>query len=279
MTRRTMLFAGLVALAVLLSGQVITAWPGASVASPATQRSRPGGSQPPGPTPRPSVSSPPTTPRPPKPPRKPGGKPGLSRSAYLAALGVKRVTGGGGVALTFDDGPHPTHTPQILALLRAHRVRATFCLVGIEAYRYPRLVAQIVREGHSLCNHSWLHELDLGKRPAAEIRENLARTNAAIRRAVPGARIGYFRHPGGLWTKAAATVSRQLGMVPLDWNVDPSDWDDATAAQISQRVLAQSRTGSVILLHDGGGDRAATVAACRTFIPALKRKYRVVPLR
>jgi peptidoglycan/xylan/chitin deacetylase (PgdA/CDA1 family) len=75
------------------------------------------------------------------------------------------------------------------------------------------------------------------------------------------------------------TVSRQLGMVPLDWNVDPSDWDEATPAQIYQRVLGQSRTGSVILLHDGGGDRAATVTACRTLIPALKKRYRIVPLR
>ena len=68
-------------------------------------------------------------------------------------------------------------------------------------------------------------------------------------------------------------------MVPLDWTVDPSDWDDVTPALVYQRVLGQARTGSVILLHDGGGDRAATVTACRTLIPALKTRYRVVPLR
>jgi peptidoglycan/xylan/chitin deacetylase (PgdA/CDA1 family) len=74
-------------------------------------------------------------------------------------------------------------------------------------------------------------------------------------------------------------VTRELGMVPLDWTVDPNDWDDATAAQIEARVLGQARTGSVVLLHDGGGDRANTVTACRTLIPTLKGRYRVLPVR
>ena len=276
------MLAGLMVLALLLGAQVINSWPGETLASPAAL-SDPGGHTAP-PTPSPTAHPTPSAtttgrPRPNPPPRPPGTKPTNRRAIYLAALGVKRTTAGGGIALTFDDGPHPTYTPQILALLRAHRIRAVFCLVGIEVDRHPGLVAQIVREGHSLCNHSWHHELDLGKRPAAEIRANLTRTNAAIRRAVPGARIPYFRHPGGEWTQAAVTVTRQLGMVPLDWNVDPSDWEDVTPAQVYNRVLGQARLGSVILLHDGGGDRAATITACRTLIPALKSRYRVVLLR
>jgi peptidoglycan/xylan/chitin deacetylase (PgdA/CDA1 family) len=196
----------------------------------------------------------------------------------LAALGVRRVTGNTGVALTFDDGPDPVHTPRILAILRANGVRAMFCVVGSQVQRHPQLVAQMAREGHTLCNHSWRHEVELGTWPPDLIRENLIRTNAEIRRAAPRAKIPYFRHPGGAWTAAAVRVSRDLGMVPLHWSVDPRDWTKPTADTIAARVLAQAGPGSVVLLHDAGGDRSATVTACRSMIPALKREHRLVRL-
>jgi peptidoglycan/xylan/chitin deacetylase (PgdA/CDA1 family) len=276
-TRRAALLAGFAVLAMLLSGQVIAGWYDRPTALAAALRNI---DRRPAPTPpTPPGAAPTARPQPPPPP---GGRPPRkrdSRAAYLTALGVKRTTTGGGVALTFDDGPHPTWTPKILALLRTHRLKAMFCLVGTEVQRYPGLVAQMVREGHAVCNHSWRHEFDLGKRPAAEIRANLQRTNAAIQRAAPGSRIAYYRQPGGLWTRAVVQVSRALGMVPLDWTVDPTDWADVTAAQIKARVLRQARKGSVILLHDGGGDRAATTAACRKMLPDLKRRFRIAPVR
>jgi peptidoglycan/xylan/chitin deacetylase (PgdA/CDA1 family) len=194
-------------------------------------------------------------------------------------MGVKRLTGSRDIALTFDDGPHPYYTPEILALLRGHRIKAVFCLVGTEVRRHPRLVAQIVREGHTLCNHSWHHELKLGSAPAAKIAANLAATSAEIRRAVPGARIPYFRQPGGLWTPTLVKVVRGQGMTPLGWSVDPVDWENPPAHLITSRVLSQTTAGSVVLLHDAGGDRGGTVTACRTLIPALKQRFRLVPLR
>jgi peptidoglycan/xylan/chitin deacetylase (PgdA/CDA1 family) len=194
-------------------------------------------------------------------------------------MGVKLRTGSAGVALTFDDGPHPVHTPQVLALLRQHKVRAVFCVVGSEVHKYPHLVAQIAREGHTLCNHTWAHELKLGSEPVAKIRANLVRTNVEIRRAVPGAAISIYRQPGGKWTPQVVQVARQLGMKSLGWTVDPKDWEKPTANVISARVFAAAEPGAVILLHDAGGDRTATVAACRTLIPALKRHYKLIQLR
>jgi peptidoglycan/xylan/chitin deacetylase (PgdA/CDA1 family) len=282
LTRRAALLSGLAVLVLLLGGQVVTGWNGRSPA-PARAAAPPAGSTTdPTPSPLPTPSKPSRTqrPTPPRPPVRPNQPPaGGGRAAYLAAIGVKRTTAGGGVALTFDDGPNPIWTPQILAMLRQHRVRAVFCVVGTEVHQFPWLVAQIVREGHALCNHSWHHELNMGTRPDAEIRANLLRTNAEIRKAAPGAKIAYYRQPGGLWTQPIALIARSLGMTPLGWNVDPSDWEEPTTAQIQSRVMAQSRRGSVILMHDGGGDRATTVAACRTLIPGLKNKFRIVPLR
>jgi peptidoglycan/xylan/chitin deacetylase (PgdA/CDA1 family) len=286
-TRRSALFSGLAVLLVLLCGQVVGVWNArpptdvASVSSLGPRDTAPptAPNAPPAPSPEPDPTAGPgrtgggTKP----PPRKRRGK--QTRAQQLAALGVQRSTGGRGVVLTFDDGPHPAYTPQILALLRKHRVKATFCLVGTQVRRYPRLVAQIAREGHTLCNHSWHHELYLGREPAGTIRQNLARTSAEIRRAVPGARIPYYRQPGGLWTASVVRAARELGMASLDWSVDPVDWKKPPARAIVARVRGQVKHGSVILLHDAGGEREGPVAACRTLVPELRRRFGVTVLR
>jgi peptidoglycan-N-acetylglucosamine deacetylase len=222
------------------------------------------GAKPSPPAPGPSPSA---TPGPPK----PRGK--------IGPFGSRRMTGGKTVALTFDDGPHAIWTPQVLDRLRVAKVKATFCVVGSQVRRNPELVRRIVREGHTLCNHSWRHELDLGKLPAAAIKANLLATNHEIRRAVPGAKIPYFRQPGGKWTQAVVTAARELGMTSLDWDVDPRDWETKDAHQIGTRVIAHARPGSIILLHDGGGDRHGTLAACPDMIQTLRTRYGISQLR
>jgi peptidoglycan/xylan/chitin deacetylase (PgdA/CDA1 family) len=189
-----------------------------------------------------------------------------------------RTTGKPAVALTFDDGPHPVWTPKVLDLLRAAGITATFCLVGTEVRRYPDLVRRIVAEGHTLCNHSWRHELNLGARPVAAIRANLVATNQEIRRAVPGAAIPYYRQPGGRWTASVVGVAQQLGMRALDWDVDPRDWETKSAVDIGTRVLSHARPGSIVLLHDGGGDRLGTLLACPAMIKALMDRYGIARL-
>jgi peptidoglycan/xylan/chitin deacetylase (PgdA/CDA1 family) len=197
----------------------------------------------------------------------------------LGPLGTKRLTGSKAVALTFDDGPHPEWTPKVLDRLRAERVKVTFCLIGKQVRRYPALVARIVREGHSLCNHSWQHDLNLGEKTEEEISADLARTTRQIRQAVPGVAVPYYRQPGGNWTPEVVEVSKKQGMVPLHWDVDPSDWEEPGARVISERVAQQARAGSIVLLHDGGGDRSGTLAASPEVIRTLRSEYGIVRLR
>ena len=192
--------------------------------------------------------------------------------------GSQQFTGSEAVALTFDDGPSPKWTPKVLALLRRHRLKATFCMVGVEVKRHPKLVRDIVRDGHTLCNHSWDHDMRLGKRSAAYIKRNLARTNAAILAAAPGSSVPYFRQPGGMWTRRGVQVARGLGMTPLHWTVDPQDWRKPPASQIASFVRRETKRGTIVLLHDGGGDRSHTYTALRQVLPHLTRRFHLTAL-
>ncbi|WP_329100679.1 polysaccharide deacetylase family protein [Micromonospora sp. NBC_01699] len=187
-------------------------------------------------------------------------------------------TGSRGVALTFDDGPNPVYTPQVLAELARFRVRATFCLVGELAAAYPELVRAIAAAGHTLCNHSWSHDPDLGSRSKAAIRTDLTRTNAAIRAAVPDALILYYRQPYGGWTAGAVATARELGMTSVHWDVDAEDYSRPGAGNIASNVTAGVVPGSIVLMHDAGGNRQQTITALRTILPNLLRRLNLVPL-
>jgi peptidoglycan/xylan/chitin deacetylase (PgdA/CDA1 family) len=193
-------------------------------------------------------------------------------------FGAHVTTGTPRVALTFDDGPDPRYTPQVLAALREHHVKATFCVVGENAQDHPDLIQAIVADGHTLCNHSWHHDVTLGKRSPDVIRADLERTNEAIRAAVPNAPIVWYRQPGGAWTRPVVSVAQQLGMSPLHWAVDPSDWEAPGAGKITAAVLTQVEPGSVVLLHDAGGDRQGTVDALARILPDLTSRFELEAL-
>ncbi|WSN10737.1 polysaccharide deacetylase family protein [Micromonospora sp. NBC_01699] len=192
--------------------------------------------------------------------------------------GSRITTGAREVALTFDDGPDPEYTPQVLELLARYRVKATFCLVGQQVSAHPELVRAIVDAGHTLCNHSWSHDVGLGARTRTAIRTDLARTNAAIRAAVPGARIVYFRQPGGAWTSGVVATAWELGMTSLHWTVDPRDWTRPGAGNIASIVTAGVGAGAIVLMHDAGGDRQQTISALRTILPNLLRRFELESL-
>ena len=158
-------------------------------------------------------------------------------------FGSRMTTGTLQVALTFDDGPDPKYTPEVLALLDEYQVKATFCLVGEMAAQFPELVREIVERGHTLCNHTWNHDVELGKKTKAVIRADMKRTNDAIHAAVPDAKISYFRHPGGAWTQAAVDVAKELGMSSLHWTVDPQDWTKPGAKIIEKVVSTDTALG------------------------------------
>jgi peptidoglycan/xylan/chitin deacetylase (PgdA/CDA1 family) len=193
-------------------------------------------------------------------------------------FGARRSTGTPQVALTFDDGPDPTYTPQTLDLLRRYNVKATFCLVGINVRAFPELVRRIADEGHTLCNHSWSHDTGMGLRSKASIKADLERTNAEIHKAAPGHKVSYYRQPGGAWTASIVAVARQLGMTSLHWAVDPQDWTRPGASSISSRVNSGTARGSIVLMHDAGGDRRGTVSALRSILPNLTRRFQLAAL-
>ncbi|HZM81603.1 MAG TPA: polysaccharide deacetylase family protein [Candidatus Limnocylindrales bacterium] len=205
------------------------------------------------------------------------GRPPLPENAN-GPFGSWRNTGTAEVALTFDDGPDPQWTPQVLELLRLYKVKATFCLVGVNVVKFPHLVRAMAAEGHTLCNHTWGHDLGLGNRGYGAILADMQRTTGAIRAAVPNAKVSYFRHPGGRWTAAAVSAAKSLGMTALHWDVDPKDWRKPGAQAISTMVKSSAIPGAIVLLHDGGGDRRGTVEALRSILPNLTARFPLVAM-
>lgn len=198
-------------------------------------------------------------------------------------FGSMATTGTKSVALTFDDGPEPVGTPQILDLLKANGVKATFCLVGRQANAYPGLVRRIVAEGHTLCNHTYNHPTDLGKKTQDVMLKEIQDTSNAIRRAVPNAVIKYFRAPGGNFTAELVSVAASRGMRPLYWSLDTRDWEfskypkgSAMTNHIIAVVQSKIRRGSIILSHDY--KKPDTIAAYRKLLPWLKANVTLVPL-
>ncbi|WP_393059123.1 polysaccharide deacetylase family protein [Streptomyces sp. LN549] len=190
--------------------------------------------------------------------------------AEQAGTGIVDSTRHGGrtLALTFDDGPNPTDTPQLLKVLRKHHVKAVFCLWGDHVREHPELVRAIVAGGHTLCNHTMRHE-DLASWTPERIRADLAAANAEIHRAAPGVRIPYFRAPYGSWGQSPEVASG-LGMQPLGWRLAIGDWEPPGTDELVRRIKEGITPGSVVLLHDGGGDRSRTVAAVDRIVPELR---------
>lgn len=182
------------------------------------------------------------------------------------------------VALTFDDGPREPHTSQILDVLADQGVKATFFLIGENAGRHPEVVRRIVDEGHAIGNHSWSHPR-LGSASAATVADEIGRTDALIER-LTGVRTTLFRPPyghlGRSLTGAGAEPARR-GHLLVMWSVQVNDWATDSALTVAVRSLRGVEPGSIVLLHDGGGDRGHTVTATRWMVGRLARQgYRMV---
>lgn len=204
--------------------------------------------------------------------------PSATRTAVAArSPSLITTTGSAAVALTFDDGPGP-YTAGMLDLLDRYHVKATFCLIGRQVRAYAAVVRRMVADGMTLCNHTWDHDERLRTRADARVRDELRRTNQAIQAVVPGARIAYFRNPGGAFGPNTVRIAASMGMKPLMWNVDPRDWANPGTRAIIANVLGHTHRGSVVLSHDGGGVRTPTLAAYRAIIPNLRGRFRLIAL-
>jgi len=172
------------------------------------------------------------------------------------------------IALTIDDGPHPTWTPKVLAVLARHGIRATFCMVGENVARNRDLVARVTDAGHQIANHTYTHPMDLAKQARTRIDEQITRTTELLTTA-EGQAPALFRAPGGAWSPRILAACRAAGLRPLDWSVDTVDWSRPGVRSIAEAILTKTRSGSIILNHDGGGNRAQTVEALGIALPRL----------
>jgi peptidoglycan/xylan/chitin deacetylase (PgdA/CDA1 family) len=192
---------------------------------------------------------------------------GLPTSPAEAVTPCSRGT----VALTFDDGPHGTYTPQVLDVLAARKVRATFFQVGTRVASSPKLTKRTHQEGHRVGNHTWNHE-NLTQLSSSAIRDTLGRTNRRIRDA-GAATPTLVRPPYGATNSRVASVISDLGMSQVRWNIDPQDWRTGrSAATIRTLVLDGLRDGGNILLHDGVANSKSTVAALPGIIDGIRAR-------
>ena len=158
------------------------------------------------------------------------------------------------VYLTFDDGPHPTYTPRVLDVLARHNARATVFGVGSLAERWPLIIQRIAHEGHTLANHSWSHESLAGVSNAAFDR-SVGRTQEILGPlATP-----CLRPPFWDISRFTEDWANELGLRLVGWSYSPNDWEQTPAEAIADSLVARAAPGAVLLLHDGGGPRSATV--------------------
>ena len=181
------------------------------------------------------------------------------------------------VALTFDDGPNPPYTQQILNILQSRGVPATFFVVGQRVAANPEIVQAEVAAGYPVGNHSWSHP-ELSKLSEEEVQSELSRTSDILQE-VAGYRPTVFRPPYGDYNQTVQNAASEENMELILWDNSPDDWRLPGAKVISERAISAAHNGSVILLHDGGGDRSQTVAALPVIIDGLEaRGFRFVSL-
>jgi len=153
------------------------------------------------------------------------------------------------IAMTFDDGPSAVLTPKLLDLLAAHHIKATFFVIGENVAEHPEIVARAAREGHEIANHSWSHP-NFGKMSQESVRSQVQRTDDAIKSAT-GKRPTLLRPPyGSITEREKRWIHDEFGYDIILWDVDPLDWKRPGPAVVRNRILKETRPGSIVLSHD-----------------------------
>jgi peptidoglycan/xylan/chitin deacetylase (PgdA/CDA1 family)/spore germination protein YaaH/GT2 family glycosyltransferase len=201
--------------------------------------------------------------------------PPIAKQAVAGPVGRKleEVHASGLVALTFDDGPDPVWTPRILDVLRREHVPGTFFVIGKEAQAHPELLREEIRSGDVIGNHTYSHP-DLNTSPAWRTKAEILGAQAVIE-GITGRKPTMFRSPYGGGDHAARgpgsdQLAADLGLHAVSWNVDSGDWLRPGPGIITTRVTHAPPSRAVVLLHDGGGDRAQTLAALPQIIHTLR---------
>ncbi|MEU9125239.1 polysaccharide deacetylase family protein [Streptomyces sp. NPDC048506] len=172
--------------------------------------------------------------------------------------------------ITIDDGPDPVWTPKVLEVLKKHDVKAVFCMIGPQAKAHPELVKQVVAAGHKLCDHTVSHNTGMDHQSESYQSQQILDAQKMIEDAAGGAKVEYYRAPGGAFTPYSRKLAADHGMRPLGWNVDSKDFEGCGVETIEATVRGELRNGPTVLFHDGGGNRARTVESLDRLLPWMK---------
>ncbi|MCB0246938.1 MAG: polysaccharide deacetylase family protein [Anaerolineae bacterium] len=202
-------------------------------------------------------------------------QPAVTRATQLG-LPTHSPSGAPILYLTFDDGPNPVLTPQIVALLDRYDAKATFFVIGVHLNRSPAALQPVAENGHTIANHTWNHSSLVGLGPEG-IASQLNRTADLVKETVgellpAGSRMRYLRPPYGAVDDALINQAEDLGYQIVTWDIDPKDWQRPGAAAISSAVINRAFPGAIVVMHDGGGGSQQTVTALETILEALSKQ-------
>lgn len=176
------------------------------------------------------------------------------------------------IALSFDDGPNPKYTPQILDLLKQYHAKATFFVIGSRVLQYPDLARREAQEGHEIANHTYHHNR-IKRLSPEELREEIEKTGSTIA-SVTGQIPHLFRPPGGYYDEIIVNTAKEAGykVVMWSWHQDTRDWSQPGTDRIVNLVLSNARNGDIVLFHDHGRNRLQTVNALKQILPELQQR-------
>lgn len=188
---------------------------------------------------------------------------GYHQQDYIATMG-QIEEGQKKIALTFDDGPHPYYTEQLLDGLKERGAKATFFVTGEHAKLHADVIKRMNEDGHLIGNHTYSH-MQLGKTNREEFKEELVQTNEVIK-GITGEEVIYVRPPYGSWDKELET---ELNMFPVLWTIDPLDWCSDNVDAVTRKVLSKAGENDIILMHDY---YASTVTAALQIVDELQKE-------
>ncbi|MBU8906023.1 polysaccharide deacetylase family protein [Desertibacillus haloalkaliphilus] len=178
------------------------------------------------------------------------------------------------IAITFDDGPDPRFTPQVLDVLSEYGVPATFFVMGARAESYPQIVTRMINEGHIVGNHSFWHPNFVVEEDVETLRREVTRTEETLENII-NYRTRLFRAPYGFLYNELVEELAAMDYSVIGWSVDSLDWREFPPEDIAHNVISNIHPGAIVLMHDGGewdDDRTNTIESLHQIIPTLQEQ-------
>lgn len=183
---------------------------------------------------------------------------------------VSKLSNPKAILLTFDDGPDPELTPQILELLDDYDRKAIFFLIGEKAKKYPELVKEIHKRGHSIGNHSYTHEKWFDIRSSAIMTKELEQTNSVLENSI-GEKVAYFRPPYGVTNPNLKKAIKNTKLKSIGWSFRSLDTGKQSAEQISERIEKEIKGGDILLFHDNRDKAVETLKLSLPFLSTFEQ--------